>query len=136
MLYQDIHFSEIHILEDIQTCVIFYVAIIALFDIIIYQLTLLPALSPWTMTYGNITLPVPSETINTKGGVSTSSIMAFLYLGPDVLKAPDSNLPNVKMKIDNEVDNVTQIVEGTKSTNVVMRVEISKALACQSFPSS
>ena len=100
---------------------------------------LLPADSSSTITYGkenaivllnsSIAVPVMSETINTKGGVLTSSIMAFLNLGLDVLKGPDNDLPNVKTKIDNEVNNVTQTIEGTKSINGLMGVEISKALA-------
>ena len=100
---------------------------------------LLPEDSSSTTTYGkenaivylnsSITLPIISETINTKGGVLTSSVMAFLNLGPDVLKGADNDLPNVKTKINNEVNNVTQIVMGAKSTNAVMQVEISKALA-------
>lgn len=77
----------------------------------------------------SIAVPVMSETIDNKGGVLTSSIMAFLNLGPDVLDGPDNDLPKVKTKIDNEVNNVTQTIEGTKSINGLMGVEISKALA-------
>lgn len=77
----------------------------------------------------SIAVPVMSETIDNKGGVLTSSIMAFLNLGPDVLNGPDNDLPKVKTKIDNEVNNVTQTIEGTKSINGLMGVEISKALA-------
>ena len=97
-----------------------------------------PVESLSTSTYGkddaivvlnsSIAVPVMSETIDTKGGVLTSSIMGFLNLGPDVLKGPDNDLPNVKTKIDNKVTNVTQTIEGTKSVNGVLRVEISKAL--------
>ena len=100
---------------------------------------LAPTDSPSTTTSGNdnaivlvnsnITVPVMFDTINTKGGALTSSIMAFVNLGPDVLMGSDSGLPNIKMKIDNEVDNITQTVRGTKSINAIMGVEITKALA-------
>ena len=55
--------------------------------------------------------------------------MAFVKLGPDLLKGSDKKLPNVTTKIDNEINNVTQTVKTTKSTNAVLGVEISKALA-------
>jgi hypothetical protein len=77
----------------------------------------------------SVTTPIMFDTINTKGSALTSSIMAFVNLGPDVLKGSNSGLPNVKTKINNEVNNVTQTVEGIKSTEAIMRVEINKALA-------
>ncbi len=76
----------------------------------------------------SVTVQVGNQTLKAKDGMLRSSIINFLSSGPNVLKTPETDQPNVKSKIVNQINNVTQNVQGLEATNAIIGVEVSKAL--------
>ena len=69
-----------------------------------------------------------NETLDIKEKMLRSAVSSFLNSGQNVLKTSDSDVPIVKTKISNQINNVIQNVEGTEATNAIIGVEIGKAL--------
>jgi hypothetical protein len=76
----------------------------------------------------SVTVQVSNESLKSKEGMLRSSVISFLNSGPNVLKTPESNQPDVKTKIVNQINNDTQSVQGLEATNAIIGVEVSKAL--------
>jgi len=88
-------------------------------------------------TTGNSTLPNSSQihaglilkaTNETVNAVLSPAVNSLLNLGPFVFKISDKDQIVMKTKIDNQVNNVTQNVEGTSSAYAVVGIELGKAL--------
>lgn len=71
---------------------------------------------------------VTNQTLKTKEGMLRNAVIGFLTSGPNVLKLSPTDQTVVKTKIVNQIANATQNVEGIEATNVVIGVEVSKAL--------
>lgn len=92
--------------------------------------------SPSTSASGNngasvttsVTVEVKNETLKIKNGILTSALNGFLNSAPDVLMTSDNDQVVVKTKIENQINNNTQNVQGTDATNAIIGVEITKAL--------
>lgn len=76
----------------------------------------------------SVTVQVGNESLKTKDGMLRSSVISFLNSGPNVLKTPQTNPPDIKTKIVNQINNDTQSVQGLEATNAIIGVEVSKAL--------
>lgn len=75
----------------------------------------------------SVTLHVSNQTFKANQGILRTAIIDFLNSGPNIFKAADSN-QLIKTKLSNQVNNVTQIVEGLEASNAIVGVEITKAL--------
>ena len=62
----------------------------------------------------SVTVQVGNQTLKAKDGMLRSSIINFLSSGPNVLKTPETDQPDVKSKIVNQINNVTQNVQGSR----------------------
>lgn len=76
----------------------------------------------------SVSVQVSNETIKTKESMLRSAVVNFLTSGPNVLKTSETDLPNIKTKVVNQVNNDTQSIEGSEATNAIVGVEVSKAL--------
>ncbi len=76
----------------------------------------------------SVVIQVSNETLDTKEKMLRTAVSSFLNSGQNVLKTSDSDLPIVKTKIANQINNAIQNVEGTEATNAIIGVEIGKAL--------
>ena len=76
----------------------------------------------------SVSVQVSNETIKAKESMLRSAVVNFLTSGPNVLKTSESDLPNIKTKVVNQINNATQSIEGSEATNAIVGVEISKAL--------
>lgn len=76
----------------------------------------------------SVTVQVANQSLKTKDGMLRSSVISFLNSGPNVLKTPETDPPDVKTKIINQINNDTQSVQGLEATNAIIGVEVSKAL--------
>lgn len=76
----------------------------------------------------SVTVQVSNETLKIKDGMLRSAVGNFLNSGPNVLKTTETDQPQVKSKISNEINNDTQNVQGIEATNAIIGVEVSKAL--------
>ena len=76
----------------------------------------------------SVTVQVTNESLKTKDGMLRSSVISFLNSGPNVLKTVATDQPIVKTKIVNQINNVTQSVQGLDATNAIIGIEVSKAL--------
>ncbi len=76
----------------------------------------------------SVTVQVTNESLKTKDGMLRSSVISFLNSGPNVLKTLATDQPIVKTKIVNQINNVTQSVQGLDATNAIIGIEVSKAL--------
>ena len=59
---------------------------------------------------GSLTVQVKNETIS---GVLTPTVFNLINSGPSIFKTSDSDKIIMKTKIDNQINNATQNVEGT-----------------------
>lgn len=75
-----------------------------------------------------VAIQISNETLQAKEGLLRSAIITFLNSGPNLLKATPTDTPAMNSKISNQINNVTQIVEGLEATNAIIGVEINKAL--------
>jgi hypothetical protein len=73
-----------------------------------------------------LTLQAANETINS--AVLSPAINSLLNLGPFVFKTSDSQQFSMKTKIENQVNNVTQNIEGTDAAYAVVGINIVNAL--------
>ena len=76
----------------------------------------------------SVVIPVSNETLDIKEKMLRTAVSSFLNSGLNVLKTSDSDLPIVKTKISNQINNAIQNVEGTEATNAIIGVEVGKAL--------
>ncbi len=76
----------------------------------------------------SITLQVANATLKTNQATLKNAVLDFFDFGPNILKISDSIKLIVKIKISNQIDNVTQTVEGKEATNAIVEVEIGNAL--------
>ncbi len=76
----------------------------------------------------SVTVQVTNESLKTKDGMLRISVISFLNSGPNVLKTVATDQPIVKTKIVNQINNVTQSVQGLDATNAIIGIEVSKAL--------
>lgn len=76
----------------------------------------------------SVVIQVSNETQDIKEKMLKTAVGNFLNSGQNVLKTSDSDLPIVKTKITNQINNAIQNVEGTEATNAIIGVEIGKAL--------
>lgn len=76
----------------------------------------------------SVTIPVSNQSIKSNEVTLKSAVIGFLNSGPNVLKTSDITQTNAKTKIDNQINNATQIVEGIEATNAIVGVEVGKAL--------
>lgn len=83
-----------------------------------------------------VSVPISNQTIKVVEGMLKSALNDFFKSGADVLKASDSDLPIIKTKIVNQVNNAVQNVEGTEATNAIIGVEINKALKSKTTSSN
>jgi hypothetical protein len=75
-----------------------------------------------------VSVKVSNGTLENQEKMLRNSVITFISSGANVLKSSPTVAPNVNTKINNNVNNVTQIVQGIEATNAVVAVEISKAL--------
>ena len=76
----------------------------------------------------SVVMQVSNQTLDIKEKMLRAAVSSFLKSGQDVLKTSDSDLPIVKTKIANQINNAIQNVEGAEATNAIIGVEIGKAL--------
>lgn len=76
----------------------------------------------------SVKIQVSNATLDIKEKMLRTAVSTFLNSGQNVLKTSASDLPIVKTKIANQINNATQSVEGTEATNAIIGVEVGKAL--------
>ncbi len=73
----------------------------------------------------SLTVQVSNETII---GVLTPAVFNLIYSGASIFKTSDSDKLIMKTKIDNQINNATQNVEGTDAANAIIGIEIGRAV--------
>jgi hypothetical protein len=73
----------------------------------------------------SVMVQVKNETIT---GVLTPAVFTLINSGASIFKTTDSDKLNVKTKINNEINNVTQNVVGTDAALAIIGIEIGSAV--------
>jgi hypothetical protein len=76
----------------------------------------------------NLTVEVNNDSLSAKNKMLGTAIIGFLSSGPTILKTPNTPQPIVNTRINNQINDTTQSLEGVEATNAIIGVEINKAL--------
>lgn len=76
----------------------------------------------------SITLQANNETLKMNQAALKSVVLGFLTSGPSILKTLDGNQFIITTKINNQINNTTQIVEGLEARNVIIGVRMPMPL--------
>lgn len=76
----------------------------------------------------SVTVEVSNESLKSNNIRLGNAMVGFLNSAPNVLKTSDIDHQIIKTKINNQINNDTQSIEGIEATNAIIGIELIKAL--------